>query len=32
MSPDDPVTLRPTWKWNLLWLFVALVVVIAVAS
>jgi hypothetical protein len=32
ISPDDPVALRPTWKTNLLWLFVVAVVVIAVAS
>jgi hypothetical protein len=29
---DDPVALRPTWKTNLLWLFVVAVIVIAVAS
>jgi hypothetical protein len=28
----DPVTLRPTWKGNLLMLVVALVVLLAVAS
>jgi hypothetical protein len=28
----DPVALRPTWKGNLFWLLVILVVVLAVAS
>jgi hypothetical protein len=31
-SPVDPVALRPMWKINLFWLFVAAVIVIAVAS
>jgi hypothetical protein len=29
---DDPVALRPTWKRNLFWLLVVVVIVIAVAS
>jgi hypothetical protein len=31
-SPDDPIALRPMWKINLFWLFVAAVIVLAVAS
>jgi hypothetical protein len=29
---SDPVALRPTWKGNVFWLLVILIVVLAVAS